>query len=244
MSDNIKTEYIKGFFKVLGAIIGAIALIVAAVLQNKNSELNTKISSLEEQVKQLCEEKESSEDNGAQLEEENKSLKKQVNELLKENKELKERQNDEGSKATASNTAKSLKNDGTENISDEARDLLSICQPYESNKYEMADSITIMGVEYHGGFTLENTGSAYVKFNLEGKYHTLSFEVGQVDGTQKEEATYQIFLNNERKEIVNFPSDMVLTPFNYNVEGVTQLRIELDSFWRSGKYGFVNVRIQ
>ena len=65
MTENNKKEYIKGFFRMLVAIIGAIAMIVAAIIQNKNTELNTKIINLQGQVTDLKKDnKHLSEENG------------------------------------------------------------------------------------------------------------------------------------------------------------------------------------
>lgn len=125
--------------------------------------------------------------------------------------------------------------------------LLDVCPPYETNQYKSPATITMAGNKYSNGFTLsrgfdKNLGFAY--FNLNGKYNTLNFEVGHVDGKDMFNGTCDIYLDGKLAVSLNLTSDMLPTSYSILLNGALQMKIVMDCETIGNAYGFVNLIVE
>lgn len=127
-------------------------------------------------------------------------------------------------------------------------DFLTVLSPYEASTLwlEVGNSIVkqieIMGKTYQHGIELNFYSKDYAMYNLEGKYTTLEFDMGHIDGAPMYDASFQIYLDGKLAQEITGTSEMNLTHFSVPLNQATQLKIMLiQSF---GKYGLVNIRIR
>lgn len=127
-------------------------------------------------------------------------------------------------------------------ISSEDLLLIKKCPPYESKGYEEPSEITIANEKYRNGFTLNTGGeNSYAIFNLDGKYKSLEFDLGHVDGTYMNNAIFEIYLDGEFAEKLTVDSEELPKHYAINLNGARQMKIisvEV-AFWYP-QYGFVN----
>ncbi len=124
--------------------------------------------------------------------------------------------------------------------------LTDIMDAYSSNRYakytpENGKSFSMGGTKYTNGFVL-GSYSGEASFNLNGKYKTVTFDMGHVDGTNNADGTIQIYVDNKLIDEYEVGySDIPKTisiPVNYGL----QLQFKKGS--DSGYIGFGNITIQ
>ncbi|ANU55305.1 protein kinase [Acutalibacter muris] len=120
---------------------------------------------------------------------------------------------------------------------------VEVCSPYESSDwYNDTDKVVTMGNENYGkAFSLHCFGDAY--FNLNGKYTSLEFDYGHVDGTDMNEMTLFVYLDgNQTDKLEMKPGDL---PKHYRVDlkNASQLKLTWDGGY-SPTYGFANAVIE
>lgn len=118
--------------------------------------------------------------------------------------------------------------------------LLTVCPPYETEKYEEINQITMGSVTYTNGFTL-NSYSAYAIFNLDGNYENMSFTLGHVDGSTMRDVNINIYLDEQLVEKIEVNCEALPKEHTISLNGADQMKIELkgDALWLV--YGFGNV---
>ncbi len=115
--------------------------------------------------------------------------------------------------------------------------LLDVCPPYQVHGYETPSSFEMAGKTYTNGFTLHwNDGMAL--FNLDGKYETLEFDLGFVNGTDNSSATVTFYLDGTVSQVIKVEPETlpqhVVIPLNH----AQQLKITLDDWYP--EMGFAN----
>jgi len=117
--------------------------------------------------------------------------------------------------------------------------LMDVCPPYQ-NDYgiKALKTVTMAGKQYTGAIRVEG-GSAL--FNLGGKYDTLSFDLGHIDGEGMDTDTISIYLDGELAFAVE--PDPEAFPVHYEVplNGALQMKIEGD--WNTYQFALANVRV-
>lgn len=114
--------------------------------------------------------------------------------------------------------------------------LVNVCPPYEKSCYETPSSFAMAGKTYTNGFTLQYRGSAL--FNLNGKYQTLEFDLGHVDGSQMDDLTVTIYLDGSVSKVIEAKAEDLPRHITIPLNGALQMKIELSEYW--AKYGFAN----
>lgn len=122
---------------------------------------------------------------------------------------------------------------------------MEVCPPYETYRcdtYMASDgkSFIMANKKYTNGFSLHHDGYAY--FNLNGKYSSMEFTLGHVDGTNMDDRTYQFFVDGKmvyehEASAADLPKSISI-PLNYGL----QLRIVRSDGRESwATYGFGNI---
>lgn len=102
--------------------------------------------------------------------------------------------------------------------------LLNVCPPYETdNWYSTPAIITMAGQKYANGCRL---GMAL--FNLNGKYDTLSFDVGHVDNTRMNNSTLYIYLDGELAFSLDLASEMMPQHYEVKLHGALQMKMQTE----------------
>lgn len=121
--------------------------------------------------------------------------------------------------------------------------LLDVCPPYETNYYKSPATITMAGNKYTNGFILSrgfSTDFGYAYFNLNGRYNTLNFDIGHVDGKDMMDGTCDIYLDGKLAVSLDLTSDMLPTSQSIPLNGALQMKIVMDCTTIGNEYGFVN----
>ena len=122
------------------------------------------------------------------------------------------------------------------------QNLLAVCPPYESSGYEERASITMAGTQYTNGFVLDaGYNEAYAIYNLNGKYNTLEFDMGHIDGTQMSNVTFEIYLDGQPVKTIDATAEGLPVHYTIQLDGAKQMKIN-STGWFGGypEYGFVN----
>lgn len=118
---------------------------------------------------------------------------------------------------------------------------------YTIYKPSNGNSFSIGGVKYTSGFDINTSGGnqGYVLFNLNNEYSLISFDTGRIDGTDKQDITLDVFLNDEFYETYNISSDTPIThieiPLNYASNMKLYFHVTY-SAWES--LGFTNIYLK
>lgn len=276
MTDYEK-EQLKGRYAVIAAVIGALGAIISAVigfyavvvpLREQNTELQMQNDALVEDSQEAEGETSTMQDTISALETRISDLEGTVSNLRDENAKLttqyetvqanytsleaeNKRLNDE--LITASTTIESIQSLDTSQADSQSgksgQDLLVVCPPYETYRYEAPDRLSVMGDKYKNAFSLcayyITPNVSYAYFNLRGQYKLLEFDVGHVDGSGNGKPTLQIFLDGEEYgDVLELHPDMMLTHYLIPVTGVNQVKIYAEGKGEdSNKYGFVNGKL-
>lgn len=122
------------------------------------------------------------------------------------------------------------------------QNLLVACPPYESSGYEERASITMAGTQYTNCFVLDaGYNEAYAIYNLDGKYNTLEFDMGHIDGTQMSNVTFEIYLDGQPVKTIDATAEGLPVHYTIQLDGAKQLKIN-STGWFGGypEYGFAN----
>lgn len=178
--------------------------------------------------------------------------------VKKENEELKKEVNDLKGQINAdgNNTDKGelIKEDGNpQNMTDIVPAYQSGGNPYKeysAQKSGSTEHFMMAGKKYTNGMTFSGDYNifddvSWALFNLEGKYKSLKFTVGHVDGSDiGDPNTLQIFYDGVLNREIPLSPDMYPEVVELNVSGVSQLKLQiLASGADSPLYGMGNPMI-
>ena len=132
----------------------------------------------------------------------------------------------------------------------EAQDLLSVCPPYEvycsaglNGHYEESATLHMAGQTYMDGFYY-NWSYMYSLFNLNGKYETLEFDVGHIDGEYMTDATVTVYLDGKESKVIEVKADELPQHIVVPIDGASQMKIEMDTEnSQIASYGFANLKV-
>lgn len=121
--------------------------------------------------------------------------------------------------------------------------LWDVCPPYQSGgSYEhgIIENVIIAGKTYRKGYVVGSNGFAW--FNLNGKYSTLSFDIGHRDDRGIYNAELKIYLDDELEYSLNLKPDMMPQHITLPLHGALQMKIVTD--FHGDHYGIVNAEIK
>lgn len=118
---------------------------------------------------------------------------------------------------------------------------------YCSSHPGATESFSMAGVKYTNGMTFNAdinvfNDISWALYNLDGKYKTLEFVIGHVDGTDNGDETYlQVYYDGEFSQEILLKPDMLPQNVTLNVTDVMQLKLQVPSSGGSGPlYGIGN----
>lgn len=130
------------------------------------------------------------------------------------------------------------------------QDLLDACPPYETRGFDAPETFTMGGEVYTQGFTLDATLGLFTNvdgfafFNLGGKYRTLTFDLGHVDGTQLRDAAVTIYLDDEPVQTIEAKADALPQSVTIDLNYADQLQIWVRSnALDENRWGFANAAV-
>ena len=126
-------------------------------------------------------------------------------------------------------------------------DLIELCPPYQTDRYEEWTNLAIAGNKYASGISIGGTGNwggeGYALFNLSENYKTFSFDIGNIDerGVATDETMY-IYLDG--KVVWQLALDPAALPTHHEIDltGAKQMKI-VGSKW-AGDFGMFNLWIE
>lgn len=124
--------------------------------------------------------------------------------------------------------------------------LLDVCKPYESDRYTEyvnGEKFTMGGNEYTNGFALNTDYFGYAIFNLNGKYSSIAFNLGLVDGSGMQTSTVKIYFDDVLKSEYIVEGGSLPKRIDLNVTGVKQVKITVENH-RASAYGFGNITVK
>ena len=111
---------------------------------------------------------------------------------------------------------------------------LDVCGPYQysqhGKEYRLSDNkyFTMSGQKYTNGFVLENYyGEQEALFNLNGKYDSVSFTVGHIDGSQSYNSTLNVYLDGIIAYTKELKYDDVAQKVTVPLKKALQMKIEI-----------------
>ena len=120
--------------------------------------------------------------------------------------------------------------------------LLDVCPPYDTDAaYKEYSAVTMAGRDYFRGFGFGNGGSAL--FNLSGKYDTLSFDLGHIDGGDSHNETFSIYLDGELAFSAKAEFEDMPRHYEVPLNGALQMKIESKESGMFISYALANVRV-
>lgn len=118
--------------------------------------------------------------------------------------------------------------------------LMSVCPPYESKSFSTEPaSFKMDGNLYTHGFFCNYWSSNYGLFNLNGKYDTLSCDIGHLDGHATGSKQIEIYLDGELSQVIEIPSESLVKHFDIPLHNALQMKITVDCF-----VGFANAELK
>ncbi|MBR1592122.1 MAG: NPCBM/NEW2 domain-containing protein [Ruminococcus sp.] len=126
-------------------------------------------------------------------------------------------------------------------------DLLELCPPYQTDRYEEWTNLAIAGNKYASGISIGGTGNwggeGYALFNLSQGYKNFSFDIGNIDerGVATEETLY-IYLDGKVVWQLDLDPEALPTHHTIDLTGAQQMKI-VGSKW-AGDFGMFNLWIE
>ena len=122
-----------------------------------------------------------------------------------------------------------------------SKNLLSVCPPYQTNNYNKFTTVEMSGVKYANGFSF---GVGDALFNLNGKYDSLSFYIGHIDGGDMCAGALNIYLDNELAFSLDLDPYAMPDYYQVPLNGAIQMKIELDSGDWSWEHNYAMANVQ
>lgn len=136
--------------------------------------------------------------------------------------------------------------------------LMQVCPPYETNYgYYSANGdckdgsgiFSMAGKTYSNGFKVgsNSTGGSEVLFNLNGKFETLDFDMGHVDGTTADKVYIKIYLDGDLAELIEMNPEDLPRHISLDLNNALQMKIVSlgeDSYMWGSQYGLANITIK
>lgn len=130
--------------------------------------------------------------------------------------------------------------------------LTDVMDAYSSGKYTVytsknGKSFKMSGTAYTNGFAIGDsshifTSYGYATFNLNGKYKTINFDIGHVDGSNESSNTVQIFVDDELVEEIEVGFDDIAKRISVPVNNGLKLAFQTTEY--GGMIGFGNVTLE
>lgn len=125
----------------------------------------------------------------------------------------------------------------------EKASLWDVCPPYQtggSYDHGFFENVPIVGHTYREGYVVGSNGFAW--FNLNGKYNTLTFDIGHRDDAGIYDAELKVYLDDILAYTLSLKSDMLPKHVTIPLHGALQMKIVTD--FHGDHYAIVNAEIK
>lgn len=120
--------------------------------------------------------------------------------------------------------------------------LNDVCPPYQTSYYySEPTTVTMAGNKYAHAIKFGDS-DGYAIYNLDGKYSTLEFDIGHVDGEGMDSATFNFYLDGQLSFSLDVEPEMLPQHYSIPLYNALQMKIEGLSSW--GRYALANVEIR
>ncbi len=122
---------------------------------------------------------------------------------------------------------------------------LDAVTPYNKNRYFTPEASVMAGKTYTKTFEFNvYYDRAYALYNLDGKYQTLEFDLGHVDGTDARNVKFTIYLDGEAVMVIQASAQDLPRHYTIQLNGARQLKIAGNcEYFASPNYAFANAYI-
>lgn len=120
--------------------------------------------------------------------------------------------------------------------------LLSVCPPFQTERYSTPTTFKMAGDTYSHGFVLDCHGGSAL-FNLNGQYSTLEFDLAYTDSSNKAACNVNIYLDEQLVKNIVMGHEDLPQHFIIPLNGALKMKIENVEYGNMAKYGFANVEI-
>ena len=133
------------------------------------------------------------------------------------------------------------------NLMPDSAKFLDYCPPYQTDKYKAykstaGQSFSMSGQKYSDGFEITYNGG-YALFNLDGKYSSINFTIGHVDGSYMGDRTISFIVDGEVVREIEVKADELAKTVSIPVSYGLQLKI-LATGGISAHTGFANISVR
>lgn len=128
------------------------------------------------------------------------------------------------------------------NTSKDVQYLLNVCPPYQTEGYYTEKTYSLAGDNYVNGFHLNDDYGGIAYFNLNGKYNTLTFDTGHIDGARLETGYYYFYLDEELVYTLTLDPSMLVQHMEIPLKNASQLVIEGGNWCHC--FALVNVAVE
>ena len=125
--------------------------------------------------------------------------------------------------------------------------LMDVCPPYETHLFDDPSTFKMSGKTYTHGFTMNNMDSSKALFNLDGKYQTLSCDIGHVDGSPAVDCSIEIYLDGNLSQVIDIGYEDMVQHFDIPLQNALQLKIVMTggraSVYGNARYGIASATL-
>ena len=136
----------------------------------------------------------------------------------------------------------------------DAQYLMEVCPPYDGQQYELykqteGKHVTVGGKKYTNAISFwtnwwSRLPTSNVLFNLDGLYKTCTFEIGRIDGSAKEDATLNVYLDGNLEKTYNLSAETVKQKITINLKNALNMKLEFDEPMKDIQYAIFNATIE
>lgn len=123
--------------------------------------------------------------------------------------------------------------------------LLNVCPPYQESCLRTPATVSMAGKQYANCFYLGDYSwqgdGCWALFNLNGKYDTLKFVAGHMDGHDMYSGSINIYLDGELALSVELDGEMLPEEYVLPLNGALQMKIENGG--QASSYALADIRV-
>ena len=122
--------------------------------------------------------------------------------------------------------------------------LLTVCPPYQSDHFDSPATVTMSGRKYANCITLGLTNfsdAGFALFNLDGRYDTLTFTVGHIDGRSMDTSSYDIYLDGDLTYSIDLDPEAMPEEYEIDLNGALQMKIVGNNY--AGRFALADMKV-
>lgn len=129
---------------------------------------------------------------------------------------------------------------------DDGMSLMKLCPPYQKYMMNTLETVKMTGNMYVDGICLGGNNlynESFMLFNLNGKYNTLSFDLGHIDGKDMKEGTFKLYLDGELAFSTELNPQSLVRHYDVPLNGALQMKFTVKPAYIGEYFAMVNARL-